>query len=157
MHLDNSRLMSIHALLPPPPAPAANYIPVREAAGLLHVAGQTPHVCGTLGTRGAVGADVSPEEARELARVAALNSVSALRHHVGDLRRISHFVSMAVFVASVPEFTRHPWIADGASETLVELFGECGRHTRAAVGVMSLPDGAPVEVSIVASYEPLSR
>lgn len=142
------------ALLPPPPAPAANYIPVREAAGMLHVAGQTPHVAGEIALRGVVGDTVSPEEARELARTAALNAVAALQQHLGDLNRLSHIVSLTVFVAAVPSFTRHPWVADGASSALVELFGEAGRHARAAVGVASLPDGAPVEVSVIAYAEP---
>lgn len=157
MHIEDARLSDIHDLLPAPPPPAANYVPVREAGRLLHVAGQTPHVEGHLRLRGTVGSEVTPEEARSLAREAVLNSVAALRHHLGELRRISHFVSLTVFVASTPEFTRHPWVADGASEALVELFGEPGRHARAAVGVSSLPDGAPVEVSVVAYSEASSR
>lgn len=150
MRLTPIRLEQIAALLPPPPPPAANYLPVREAAGLLHVAGQTPHVGGELRLRGRVGAEVAPEDARHLAREAVLNAVSALHRHLGDLQRISHFVSLTVFIASDPSFLRHPWVADGASEALVELFGEPGRHARAAVGVATLPDGAPVEVSLIA-------
>jgi len=157
VHLTDRQLERIAALLPPPPPPAANYVPVREAGGFLHVAGQTPHVRGELRLRGAVGDGphhVSPEQARELAGEAALNAIAAIADHLGDLRRLSHLVSATVFVASDPAFARHPWVADGASETLVELFGEAGRHARAAVGVASLPDGAPVEVSVVAYAEP---
>jgi len=143
-------------MLPPPPKPAANYVPVREAAGMLHVAGQTPHVAGEIALRGVVGDSVSAEEARELARTAALNAVAALQQHLGNLSRLSHFVSMTVFIAAVPPFTRHPWVADGASSVLVELFGDAGRHARAAVGVASLPDGAPVEVSVIAYAHPSS-
>lgn len=140
----------IEPLLPPPPPPAANYVPVREAAGLLYVAGQTPHVAGRLRLRGIVGDGVSPEEARLLARDAALNAVSALRAHVGDLGEIAGIVSVTGFVACTPAFARHPWVIDGASELFIEAFGEAGRHARAAVGVASLPDGAPVEVSVIA-------
>ncbi|MGJ0204094.1 RidA family protein [Leucobacter sp. gxy201] len=147
----------IAELLPPPPQPAADYLPVREAAGMLHVAGQTPHIAGDIAMRGVVGESVAPEDARDLARTAVLNAVSALQQHLGDLDRISHFVSLTVFVAALPTFTRHPWVADGASNTLVELFGEAGRHARAAVGVASLPDGAPVEVSVIAYAEPLPK
>lgn len=145
----------IAEMLPPPPRPAADYIPVREAAGMLHVAGQTPHIGGEIALRGVVGESVSPEDARGLARTAALNAVSALRQHLGDLNRISHFVSLTVFIAASPTFTRHPWVADGASSALVEIFGDAGRHARAAVGVASLPDGAPVEVSVIAYADPL--
>lgn len=148
--LDSGRLARLDALLPPAPAPAADYVPVREAAGFLHVAGQTPHVQGRLACRGAVGAEVTPEEGRELAGVAALNVLAALRAHLGDLRRLDGLVSVTVYVASAPGFDRHPWVADGASSRFRELLGEAGRHARAAVGVASLPDGAPVEVGAIA-------
>lgn len=126
MHLSPEQLTRLSEILPPPPPPAANYVPVREASGFLHVAGQTPHVQGELRLRGRVGAEVDPEDARQLAREAVLNAVSALQHHLGELQRISHFVSLTVFVASDASFVRHPWVADGASETLVELFGDAG-------------------------------
>ena len=141
----------IAALLPPAPQPAANYVPVREFGGALHVAGQTPHVEGVLRLRGRVGVEVTPADARELAREAALNAVSALSAHLGGLAELGGIVSLTVFVACGPEFGQHPWVADGASELLIELFGDDGRHARAAVGVSSLPDGAPVEVSVVAA------
>lgn len=136
--------------LPPPPPPAANYVPVREAAGFLYVAGQTPHRDGDIRLRGRVGEDVSPEDARELAREAAYNVLSALREHLGSLDEIEMIVSLSGFVATSPEFTRHPWVIDGASGAFIEMLGERGRHARAAIGVQSLPDGAPVELSVVA-------
>lgn len=150
------RLSRIDELLPPPPPPAANYVPVREAGGFLHVAGQTPHRDGILRLRGTVGSTVSAEDARELAGEAALNAISAIRHHLGDLGRLHSVVSMTGFVACTADFGRHPWVIDGASEMLVSLLGEGGRHARAAVGVQSLPDGAPVEVSLVAYLGPSS-
>ncbi|UOQ56924.1 RidA family protein [Leucobacter allii] len=143
-------LARIAPLLPPPPRPAANYVPVREAGGLLCVAGQTPHVDGRLRLRGIVGDGVAPEEARLLARDAALGAVSALRAHLGDLREVAGIVSVTGYVACTPAFARQPWVIDGASELFIEAFGAAGRHARAAVGVAALPDGAPVEVSVIA-------
>lgn len=137
-------------ILPDPPPPAANYLPVREAAGVLYVAGQTPHRHGELRLRGRVGESVTAEEGRELARDAALNALAALKQHLGSLDDIELIASVTGFVASAPDFARHPWVIDGASELLIEILGERGRHARAAVGVQSLPDGAPVEVSVIA-------
>ena len=137
-------------LLPNPPLPAANYLPVRETAGVLYVAGQTPHRDGTLRLRGRVGEAVTAEDARELAREAALNALAALKDHLGSLDEIELIASVTGFVASAPDFARHPWVIDGASEAFIEVLGERGRHARAAVGVQSLPDGAPVEVSVIA-------
>lgn len=148
--LSDAQLARISELLPPPPKPAASYLPVREARGVLHVAGQTPHIEGHLELRGRVGAEVTAEDARQLAGTAALNALSALRAHLGDLRHLEMIVSLTGFVACTPEFQRHPWVIDGASLMLAELLGDAGRHARAAVGVQSLPDGAPVEVSVVA-------
>lgn len=144
------RRAELEAELPPPPSPAANYVPVREAAGFLYVAGQTPHRGGDVRLRGRVGEGVSPEDARELSREAAHNVLAALRAHLGSLDEIEMIVSLTGFVASAPDFARHPWVIDGASDAFIELLGERGRHARAAVGVQSLPDGAPVELSVVA-------
>lgn len=137
-------------LLPPPPAPAANYLPVREAAGVLYVAGQTPHRGGVLHTRGRVGESVDPDDARQLGRDAALNALAALERHLGSLDEIGLIASVAGFVASAPGFARHPWVIDGASDVLIEVLGDRGRHARSAIGVQSLPDGAPVELSLIA-------
>ena len=135
--------------LPPAPPPAAHYVPVREADGRLYVAGQTPHILGELPLRGIVGDDVDPAEARALARRAALNVLAALQTHLGSLETV-RIASLTGFIAATPHFTRHPWVMDGASDALVEALGERGLHARAAVGVASLPDGAPVELSVVA-------
>lgn len=148
--MNSADLARIDALLPPAPRPAANYVPVREANGVLYVAGQTPHVAGELSLRGRVGEDVTAQEARDLARTAALNAVSALRAHLGSLDRVQGILSVTGYVASTPDFARHPWVIDGASEALIECFGDDGIHARAAVGVASLPDGAPVEVGVIA-------
>lgn len=147
-----ARLQRLDEILPPPPPPAAHYIPVREVAGFLYVAGQTPHVSGELDIRGTVGDTVTAEQARELAGQAALNTLSALRHYLGELTWLHSIVSMTGFVAATTDFRQHPWVIDGASEMLTTALGAGGQHARAAVGVQSLPDGAPVEVSLVAYY-----
>ncbi|MGO1538494.1 MAG: RidA family protein [Leucobacter sp.] len=150
MKFSTAQLNRLDELLPPPPPPAASYVPVREAGGFLYVAGQTPHIDGSLSLRGQVGDEVSAEQARALAGTAALNALAALRFHLGDLRELEHIVSVTGFVACTSEFRRHPWVIDGASLMFSELLGEAGQHSRAAVGVQSLPDGAPVEISVVA-------
>lgn len=138
------------AHLPPPPPPAANYVPVREAAGVLYVAGQTPHRNGELRLRGRVGEAVSVDDARELAGEAALGALAALKQHLGSLDEIEAIASVTGYVACTPDFALHPRVIDGASDALIAVLGERGRHARAAVGVQSLPDGAPVEVSVIA-------
>ncbi len=137
--------------LPPAPQPVAHYTPVREAGGLLFVAGQTPHIQGELEHAGLVGRDVSLEDARLMARRAALNVVSALDNHLGGLDRIESIVSLTGFVACGGDFTDHPLVINGASDVFLEVFGSDGAHARASVGVSSLPGGAPVEVSVIAA------
>ncbi len=148
---DNAAVRAaLERTLPPPPPPAANYLPVREAAGFLYVAGQTPHRSGQIRLRGRVGEGITAEDARELAREAAHNVLSALRGHLGTLDDLEMIVSLSGFIATSPDFAGHPWVIDGASEAFIEMLGDRGRHARAAIGVQSLPDGAPVELSVVA-------
>lgn len=139
------------ATLPPAPQPVAQYTAVREWGGLLYVAGQTPHVLGQLEHRGRVGTDVSVADGRAMARRAALNVLAALNEYLGTLDRLAGVVSLTGFVACADDFTEHPAVINGASELFVELFGQDGVHARAAVGVSSLPGGAPVEISVIAA------
>jgi enamine deaminase RidA (YjgF/YER057c/UK114 family) len=141
----------ILASLPPAPQPVALYTAVREWGGLLYVAGQTPHVQGELEHRGRVGTEVSVVDGRHMARRAALNVVAALQHHLGTLDQLEGVLSLTGFVACAADFTDHPAVINGASELFVELFGQSGVHARAAVGVSSLPGGAPVEISVIAA------
>ena len=106
-------------------------------------------VDGTLIATGRVGAEVSPEEAYACARTAALNALAAVADHTGDLDVITRVIKVVVYVASAPGFTGQPQVANGASELLVAVFGDAGRHARSAVGVTSLPLNAPVEVELV--------
>jgi enamine deaminase RidA (YjgF/YER057c/UK114 family) len=137
--------------LPTTPVPAGNYVPVREIAGVLYTAGHTSSVQGNLEHRGRVGEQLTVAEGQAAAATAVLNCLASLAAHAGGLDRISEIVSMTGYIAAGSEFTNHPLVMNGASEVLVSYFGERGRPVRAAVGVSSLPDGAPVEISLIAS------
>jgi enamine deaminase RidA (YjgF/YER057c/UK114 family) len=139
--------------LPPPPAPMASYIPVRLMGELAYVSGQTPIVDGEILHPGHLGDQVSVEQGQEAARRCALQALSALKEALGSLDRVRGIVQVTVFVASAPGFTEQPKVANGASDLLVGVFGETGRHARAAVGVAELPLGAAVEVTVLAKVD----
>lgn len=134
--------------LPHAAAPVAAYVPVVEAGGLLHVSGQLPFRDGALMT-GRVGDDRDLEFAQEAARRCALMIVAQVKAALGGLDRVERIVKLGVFVNSTGDFTDQPKVANGASELMVALFGESGRHARSAVGVPALPLGAVVEVDAV--------
>jgi enamine deaminase RidA (YjgF/YER057c/UK114 family) len=144
-----SRLTELGLTLPTPPKPVAAYIPCRRAAGLLFVSGQIPMWGGTLMATGPVPSKVSLEKAQECARQCVLNGLAAAKMELGTLEKIKQVVRVGVFVCSDPGFTEQPKVANGASELLVSIFGDAGRHARAAVGSVALPLGAPVEVEFV--------
>ncbi|HXF72254.1 MAG TPA: RidA family protein [Actinomycetota bacterium] len=145
------RLRELGLELPAAPQPVANYVPVVVAGGLAFVAGQVATEGGSVLHPGHLGAEVSVEEGRAAARRCALQALAALREELGGFDRLERIVQVTVFVASAPGFTDQPAVANGASDLLVDLLGEAGRHARAAVGVAELPLGAPVEVALVAS------
>ena len=135
--------------LPEAAAPVAAYVPVVEAGGMLHVSGQLPFKDGRLMT-GRLGDDVSLEQGQEAARACGLMLVAQLKRHLGgDLSRVGRIVKLGVFVNSATDFTDQPKVANGASELMVALFGDAGKHARSAVGVPVLPLGAAVEVDAV--------
>ena len=145
------RLLELGIELPPTPTPLASYVPVRLAPGLAFVSGQVPFDGGTLLYPGHVGAEVSLEQAHQGARRCALQALSAIRDALGSLDGVTGIVKVEVFVASAPGFTDQPKVANGASDVLVEILGDAGKHARAAVGGAELPLGASVEVSVVAA------
>lgn len=145
------RLAELGIDLPPAPAPVASYVPVRVAGEFAFVAAQIPMVRGTVLLTGRVDEDVTVEQAQEGARRCALQALAALREALGGLDRVAGIVQLTVYVASSPGFAQQPAVANGASDVLVEIFGEAGRHARAAVGVAELPLGATVEVAMIAS------
>jgi enamine deaminase RidA (YjgF/YER057c/UK114 family) len=147
----DERLAELGLELPPPPQAIAAYLPVVVHRNLAFVAGQVPMVDGALLHAGTLGDSVSIEDGQEAARRAVLQSLSALRDALGSFDRLERILKLDVFVASAPTFTDQPKIANGASELLVDVLGEAGRHARAAVGVPSLPLGASVEVVVTAA------
>ncbi|MGZ4110402.1 MAG: RidA family protein [Actinomycetota bacterium] len=140
--------------LPPPPRPVASYVPVRIAGGTAYVAGQVAIVDGVLVNPGLLGREVTVAEGQAAARRAALQSLSALRDALGSFDRLLGILQVTVYIASVPEFDEHPAVANGASDLLVEVLGDAGKHARAAVGMASLPLGASVEVAVTAEVAP---
>lgn len=150
----DARLLELGIQLPPPPATAGLYSPCVQTGTLLFVSGQIPMVDGKPAARGKLGAGISTEQGAALARICALNALSAVRAHLGSLDRIARVVRVGAFVASAPNFGDQPEVANGASQVLIDLFGEAGRHARAAVGTAELPRGVPVEVEFVFELEP---
>jgi enamine deaminase RidA (YjgF/YER057c/UK114 family) len=126
-------------------------VPAVVHAGMAYSAGMTPRVNGELIRRGIVGADVSAEHARELAGLAAGNALAAIADAVGGLENIERCVRLSVYIAAAPGFAAHTAIADGASERLHAVLGERGAAARSAIGVASLPSGAPLEVELTAA------
>ncbi|MFD5316827.1 RidA family protein [Streptomyces sp. NPDC127098] len=148
------RLAELGLQLPPLVPPVAAYVPAVVTGPYVYTSGQVPLVDGALPAAGKVGAEVSPERARELAAVCALNALAAVKSVVGDLDRVARVVKVLGFVASAPDFTGQPQVINGASELLGQVFGERGQHARSAVGVAVLPLDAPVEVEIQVELAP---
>ena len=147
------RLAELGVELPAVAVPAGAYVPVVVHGGLVYTAGQIPFVDGALPLVGKVGAEVSPEQAKDLARTCALNALAAVADAIGSLDRVTRIVKLTGFVASASGFTGQPGVINGASELLGDVFGEPGRHARSAVGVAELPLGAPVEVELIVAFD----
>ena len=143
------RLASLGLSVPDVAKPVAAYIPALRTGNYVFTSGQLPMRDWQLITTGKVGGDVSPEEAVECARLCALNAIAALRAVIGDLSQVKRIVKVVAFVASTPDFTGQPGVANGASELFGDVFGEAGQHARSAVGVPVLPLDAPVEVELI--------
>ena len=144
------RLAALGLTVPVLVPPVAAYVPAAVTGSLVYTAGQLPFVDGALPATGKVGAEVTPEEAADLARICALNMIAAVASVV-DLDRVVRVVKVVGFVASDPSFTGQPLVVNGASELFLKVFGDGGRHARSAVGVLALPLDAPVEIELVAA------
>ncbi len=141
-------LAALGLVLPAPPTPGGNYVPARQAGGVLFLAGViSSDEAGVL--TGVVGADRSIDEGREAARRCALTQLAVIRQALGSLDRVEQVVSVNGYVNSVAGFPDSPKVINGASDLLVEIFGEAGRHARAAIGVSGLPRNAMVEVQMI--------
>lgn len=142
------RLTELGLTLPDVVPPVAAYVPAVRSGGFVFTAGQIPMRDGSLVAVGKVGGEVTPEQAYDAARQCALNGLAAVRSVVGDLSSVRRIVKVVVFVASTPDFTGQPGVANGASELLGEVFGDAGVHARSAVGVSVLPLDSAVEVEL---------
>jgi enamine deaminase RidA (YjgF/YER057c/UK114 family) len=145
----DENLARLGLTLPQVAPPVAAYVPAVRSGAYVYTSGQLPLVAGSLAATGKVGAEVSAEQAKELARTCALNGLAAVKAEIGDLSRVRRVVKVVGFVASTPDFTGQPGVVNGASELLGEVFGDAGVHARSAVGVAVLPLDAPVEVELI--------
>ena len=145
-----ARLAALGLTLPPVAAPLAAYVPAVRSGQHVYTAGQLPLADGKLLMTGRVGAQVSVEEGAALARTCALNALAAVASVTGGLSAVTRIVKIVGFVASDPSFTGQPLVVNGASELMLEVFGDAGRHARSAVGVAALPLDAPVEIELIA-------
>ncbi|MBU1098583.1 MAG: hypothetical protein CVV23_03945 [Ignavibacteriae bacterium HGW-Ignavibacteriae-2] len=143
------KILSLGLLVPEAPKPLAAYIPAIKTGNLVFTAGQLPMVSGELKFKGKLGGTVSIEEGKDAARTCALNCLSVIKSVAGNLDNIERIIKVTVFVNSASGFSDQPKVANGASEFLVEVFGEAGKHVRSAVGVNELPIDASVEIEMV--------
>ncbi|MEX2191823.1 MAG: RidA family protein [Nitrosarchaeum sp.] len=142
------KIKSIGIKLPNPPSPAGSYIPVVKSGNLLYVSGQIPMEDGKVVFTGKVS-DANIETAQKSARICAINILAQLKKELGDLEKISRIVRLSGFVNSDPEFTQQPKVINAASDLFYEIFGECGKHSRIAVGVSSLPLNSMTEIDAI--------
>ena len=148
----NQRISELGIVLPQVATPAGAYVPAVVSGNLVFTAGQIPLVDGKLAATGKVGRDLTAEQAKEIARICALNAVAAVKSVIGDLDRVKKVVKVVGFVSSDPSFSQQPAVVNGASELLEQIFGEKGIHARSAVGVAVLPLDAPVEVELIVEF-----
>lgn len=149
MPTPEERLEELGLGVPEVAKPVAAYVPAVQTGNYVYTSGQLPLRTGQLIATGKVGAEVSPDLAVECAQQCALNALAAIKSVVGDLSRVERVVKVVAFVASTPDFTGQPGVANGASELVGKVFGDAGQHARSAVGVAVLPLDAPVEVELI--------
>jgi enamine deaminase RidA (YjgF/YER057c/UK114 family) len=145
----DTRLRELHIELPSPPKPVASYVPAVRSGNLLFLSGVLPFRDGQLTLTGKVGREVTPDQGRDAARTAVLNALAIARQELGALDRIKKMVRMVGHVASAEGFVQQPAVINGASDLLVQIFGEAGRHARVAVGAAELPLNSPVELELI--------
>ncbi len=143
------RVTTLGLTLPTPPKPVATYVSSVQVGDLLFISGVVPGRDGQIIFQGKVGRDFSKEEGYEAAKVALLNALANIRHAADSLDRVKRIVKMTGYVASHEGFNEQPYVLNGASDLLVAIFGEAGRHARVAVGVAELPMGVPVEIELI--------
>src|SRR5262249_10064414 len=142
MHIPD-KLLELEAALPPVPAPAGNYVHAVRTGNLLFLAGKGPYA------RGKVGAEITKEQAYQYARETGLILLAVIKQELGTLRKVKRVIKVFGMVNATPEFGDHPFVINGCSDLLIEVFGENGRHARSAVGMGSLPSEIPVEIEAI--------
>ncbi len=145
----DDRLKELHIVLPEV-QPAGNYVPAVRTGNLVFLSGQLPKVEGKIAFKGRVGRDVNLESARRAARACVTNLLAALKQEIGSLDKVKKVIRVIGYINTYPGFNDHSKVLDAASDLLVEIFGEAGRHSRVAVGVVELPLGACLEMEMVA-------
>ncbi|KAB7645409.1 RidA family protein [Polymorphobacter fuscus] len=148
-----SRLAALGITLPVAAAPAANYVPTVAVDGLLHISGQIPFAEDGSLVRGRLGDGMDVAGGQAAAKRCAIGVMAQIQAALGDLGRVRRIVKLGVFVASHPDFTDQPEVANGASDLMVAVFGEAGRHARSAVGVAVLPRGVAVEIDAIVAFQ----
>ncbi|MDP2276645.1 MAG: RidA family protein [Nitrospirota bacterium] len=149
MMTPEERLKQLGIELPEAPKPLGSYVPLVRTGNLVFLSGMLPLVEGKLSREGRVGEKVTVDEAREDARTAAINALAILKSHLGTLNKIRRCVKITGYVSSAPDFTEQPNVLNAASDFMLEIFGEVGKHARAAVGVNVLPLNSPVELEFI--------
>lgn len=149
MPIIESRLQELGVTLPSPPMPVASYVPVTISGNIAFVSGQIPIADGAIKYVGKLGVDVPMEAGQAAAQLCAINVLAQLKAAIGDLDRVVKCLKLGVFVNAAPDYTQHPEVANGASDLIAALYGDAGKHARAAVGVGSLPRGVAVEVEAI--------
>lgn len=149
----DERLKKLGIELPVPSKPVASYVPALTIDNFIYVSGQLPIKNGKLIFKGKLGKELSVEDGYKAAEICAINILAQLKAKLGTLDKIEQIIKVEGYVASVPEFTEHSKVINGASDLFLKIFGEKGKHTRIAVGMASLPLNAPVEISLVAKIK----
>jgi len=149
-----SRLEALGLVIPPPQPPLGAYLPGKIEGSLLFLSGQTPQRDGLPTLIGRLGDGIGIDDAADAAALAALNALSLARGILGSLDKVAGVLRVTGYIASTPEFDQHPLVLNGASSVFVEAFGEAGRHARSAIGVVSLPQGVPVEIDVILQLVP---
>jgi enamine deaminase RidA (YjgF/YER057c/UK114 family) len=144
-----ARLKELGLTLPAVSAPTNSYVAVKQTGSLLFVSGHVSKKDGKYPHLGKVGTEVTLEQARESARICVINCLASLQHYLGDLNKVKSIVKVLGFVASAPTFTEQPKVINAASDLLIDIFGEAGKHARSAVGMAVLPSDVPVEIEMV--------
>ena len=149
MSVIESRLKELGVTLPIPPMPVASYVPCTISGNIVFVSGQIPIADGAIKYVGKLGVDVPLEAGQAAAQLCAINLLAQLKAAIGDLDRVTRCLKLGVFVNAAPDYTQQPEVANGASDLIAAVFGDAGKHARAAVGVGSLPRGVAVEVEAI--------